>query len=226
MALFIPGMNRFRKDDHKKVIVTGCGRSGTLYMSKVLTALGFDIGHEGFMADGISSWYIVEPTRAQAVKDMVRGCDVVFIHLIRNPLEAISSMMRCELIRTRSSLDFFARTNPEYNDLELIERCARYWVEWNKFAAHRFYMDARLRVDDMPQCLEELCTTWLQCDIGLEAWARIEELGQTCHTLTEDIKDSLVKAHGEEVLRTVALEECGDAAQDVAKVAKDFHYIL
>lgn len=226
MALFIPGMNRFRKDDHKKVIVTGCGRSGTLYMAKVLTALGFDVGHEGFMADGVSSWYIVEPTRAEAVKDMVRGCDVVFIHLIRNPMEVISSMMRCELIRTRSSLDFFARTNPEYNELELIERCARYWVEWNKFAAHRFPMDVRLRVDDMPKALDELCEVFLKCDIGPEARRSIEELGQTCHALTEDNRDSLVKAHGEEVLRTVTLEECGGAAEDVTKVAKAFHYTL
>ncbi len=226
MALFIPGMNRFRKDDHKKVIVTGCGRSGTLYMSKVLTALGFDIGHEGFMADGVSSWYIVEPTRAQAVKDMVRGCDVVFIHIIRSPLEVISSMMRCELIRTRSSLDFFARTNPEYNDLELIERCARYWVEWNKFAAYRFSMDVRLRVDDMPKALGELCEVFLKCDIGPEARRSIDEMGKTCHALTDDSRNSLVKAHGEEVLRTVSLEECGDAARDVIKVAKAFHYTL
>lgn len=226
MALFIPGINRFRRDEGKKFVVTGCGRSGTLYMAKVLTALGWDVGHEGFMTDGISSWYIVEKTRAAKVLEMMHGLDCLYIHLVRNPLEVISSIMRCELIKTREALDFFARTHPQYNGVELIERCARYWVEWNKETSKRFPIDLRLRVDDMPQCLEELCTTWLQCELGPVAERSIIELGQDCHHIPQYARESLVKAHGEEVLRTISIEECGDVADDVRKWASAFHYNL
>lgn len=225
--LFIPGINRFRRDEHKKVIVAGCARSGTLYMARVLTALGFDVGHEGFMPDGISSWYIVEETRAAKILEMTKGLDCLYIHLVRNPLDVISSVMRCELIRTRESLDFFARTNPEYNGLELVERCARYWVEWNKYITKRFPVDFVLPVERITSGrLEEICNCWFGCDLGAGAERYIEELGNDHHTIPQYSIDSLVKSYGDEILRTVGLEECGSAAADVCKMAINFQYNL
>ena len=47
-------------DDNRpqlKVLVIGCGRSGTLYTATVLQLLGIDVGHELPGRNGMVSWW-------------------------------------------------------------------------------------------------------------------------------------------------------------------------
>lgn len=139
----------------KMVIITGCGRSGTLYMREVFEVLGYDIGHEGLREDGISSWYIIDPHHWSITEGYIKrrrnaqGRQRVYIHLVRNPLDVISSFHRCEALPRRAALDFFRRSMPRYNDLDPIAHIAKYWVEWNRAAEALFKFDEVVRVEDM-----------------------------------------------------------------------------
>ena len=84
----------------RRFLITGCGRSGTLYTSQLLTAAGVACGHEsacrvsGFkgMGDlvGEASWYA-----AAYLEDLPH--DVVVIHQVRQPLAVASSWYRIRL---------------------------------------------------------------------------------------------------------------------------------
>lgn len=84
----------------RRFLITGCGRSGTLYTSQLLTAAGVACGHEsacrvsGFkgMGDlvGEASWYA-----AAYLEDLPD--DVVVIHQVRQPLAVASSWYRIRL---------------------------------------------------------------------------------------------------------------------------------
>jgi hypothetical protein len=84
----------------KRFLITGCGRSGTLYTSQLLTAAGIPCGHEsacrvsGFMGmgqlTGEVSWYAAAYLAALPK-------DVVVVHQLRNPLAVASSWYRIRL---------------------------------------------------------------------------------------------------------------------------------
>ena len=64
-----------------KVLITGCGRSGTSYMSSLMRKTGLDMPHEVMGRDGMVGW--------QQARD-TSGFDIV-LHQVRHPLRAISS---------------------------------------------------------------------------------------------------------------------------------------
>lgn len=89
----------------RKLLVTGTGRCGTDWFSRAFTQLGYDLPHEIVGTFGTSSkwfyidsdWYPMIPYQALGVAHVgERKSDYQFekvIHLVRNPLTCISSMM-------------------------------------------------------------------------------------------------------------------------------------
>lgn len=223
----IPRTQDFEPDGKKKIVVTGCGRSGTLYMTKVLEILGYEVGHEGFKKDGICSWYITEKSRAILTKRIVEGQDVTYVHLVRHPLKVISSMMRCELITKRAGLDFFRRTNPEFNHLSIVEHCARYWFEWNIAVQKRFPINITIRVEDITNghhLLAGFLSMLKGPGLDLESYEKIIGLGEKCHTYDQETIDQMVAKHGEESLRTISLDELGSIGSRVHWLGLEYGY--
>lgn len=75
------------------IAITGCGRAGTVYTSKLFQACDLKIGHEELKEDGIISWWIAgdyAPPKGESWLEVVQKDPIVF-HQIRNPLSAISS---------------------------------------------------------------------------------------------------------------------------------------
>jgi hypothetical protein len=132
------------------VVVTGCGRSGTMYMSKYFQAMGLDVRHEKHGEDGISSWYISEGWKSRATKNYYGSKlrKIVAIHLVRDPLKVMSSMRRCEAIRSRSALDPYRVMAPQHAHAGVEELAARYWVDWNRLARITWNFDYTLRIED------------------------------------------------------------------------------
>lgn len=156
----------------RKLLVTGCGRSGTMYASEVLKTQGLDIRHEnptppnGRMGrDGIASWYMAVndldppfgPSAAQYKFDFV-------IHQVRHPLKVIASVAQF-ILRDHLSLDYIERNVPQTRltrrersmsrKRQLLLQASRYWHYWNVLSEEK--ANITIQVENLTQSLQELC---------------------------------------------------------------------
>lgn len=140
----------------KLLLVTGCARSGTGYIAKVLSRSGLNICHEELGCDGCSSWPL-------AVDDSyspwgVSGSNVEFAHIlhqVRNPLQVINSVCSTEPAR---SWEYIAKHIPEIDLREpLLLRAAKYWYYWNKKAEEK--AEFTYRVEDIANAIGKIGDT-------------------------------------------------------------------
>lgn len=123
-----------------RVLVTGCGRSGTRYATRAMSAIGVSLGHEKDGEDGRADWHLAaDPS----------GYDLV-LHQVRSPLEVVAS---CYTISDRS-WHFMAARSPVRITDPLLVRCMSYWVYWNELA--EFSSHTTYRVEDMVMELPRL----------------------------------------------------------------------
>jgi len=160
--------------EKRRLLITGCGRSGTLYATEIWRALGLDIRHErpvppnGMMgADGMSSWFMAaddpEPPSGPSALDY--EFDVV-IHQVRHPLKVIASMAQFILREGKRAPAYIQQNAPEtqlgaderhYIDPkhQLILKASRYWYHWNLLAEAK--ADATVKIEDLNLQLPHLC---------------------------------------------------------------------
>ena len=147
----------------RKIMVVGCGRSGTLYMSKVFAAMGLDVKHEKLGKDGISSWFHSFGNRQKMlIQNQMKEDERIYIHLIRNPIAVINSMVRVSQLKRRRALQYFKDLCPDdtegiYDDYSLA---MFYWVFWNRMIEKRGAgVDIRIKVEDVIQreSYQKLC---------------------------------------------------------------------
>jgi len=118
------------------LLITGCGRSGTKYISMVLRRAGLDVGHETRLGeDGIvSSFWTVDADRypGRHVQGPQPKFDVI-LHQVRNPLRTISSLTT----GSQKSWKWNARYIPIAEDAPALRKAADYWYYWNLLADAR-----------------------------------------------------------------------------------------
>jgi len=204
----------------RKVIVYGCGRSGTRYTSKVLEILGVQASHEKCGADGICSWFIVEKSRSQYLQRHLNGQDVIYLHLVRNPLKVIRSLRQLEVLTAipnaqnrsapRAHLNFFVRSHPQFTHLRRsspYEYCAQHWVTWNKEAENNFPTTERFQVEEISTFggLFRLCNL-LDLSFSTDLVVSVKDLGKDDHTLHHNAK-KLVNNTDNEAMQELTLEK-------------------
>lgn len=109
------------------VLVTGCGRSGTHFTTRLLQALGLRVNHERLGPDGSVDWHL-------GVRGYRRRLGVEFdlvLHQYREPIRVIRSMQTA----MPESWRFIAHWCPDVEHPDPVVRAARYWMRWNKKAA-------------------------------------------------------------------------------------------
>ncbi|MCE9634050.1 MAG: hypothetical protein K8Q92_07695 [Methylophilales bacterium] len=161
--------------ERRKLLVTGCGRSGTRYAAMVWQSCGLDIRHErpmppdGLMgADGMASWYMAleesnpppphGPSRANYQFDHV-------IHQVRHPLLAIASAAQFIFSHDPRPRIYIMQNVPEIHlkahetKLDITSQkfllAMRYWLHWNLLAersAHRTIQVEQL-LEKIPELL-------------------------------------------------------------------------
>ena len=130
----------------KSFLVTGCGRSGTLYTATLLKKLGVTCHHEkAFLPPvrGLPEWSGIEV--AWEAAPYVEQLGVEVFHQLREPLAVINSFLR---------IGFFERDDvfrrhvyhylPHLHKLSLIKQAMAYYVEWNEFVVwpwHRYKVE-------------------------------------------------------------------------------------
>lgn len=137
---------------HKKLAITGCGRSGTRYITLLLRELGLELGHETLGRDGVVSWCLA--VDAAYVPWGVARHEVVFeqvLHQVRHPLDVIPSVSTF----SDRSWSFICRQVPCDPEAPVLLRAAQYWHYWN-LEVERI-ADWRYRVEDLPLVFATLC---------------------------------------------------------------------
>jgi len=159
--------------ERKKLLVTGCGRSGSLYTAEVWRSLGLDIRHErpigphGSMGrDGAASWFMAVDDTNPPFGPGTTGYQFEFVlHVVRHPLKVIASVAQFILQKGVPSPEYIEKHAPrtrltfEERALEpkqqLILRAARYWYHWNQLAEGK--ADQTLQVEQLASALPGLC---------------------------------------------------------------------
>lgn len=159
--------------ERKKLLITGCGRSGTLYAAEVWRRLGLDIRHErpiphhGTMGeDGASSWLMAvndpNPPFGASAADYEFE---VTIHQVRHPLKVIASTAQFILAKGELAPNYIERNIPEFRlspeeevlteRQQLILQAARYWYHWNRLAEAKATLTVQL--EQFEKALPDLC---------------------------------------------------------------------
>jgi hypothetical protein len=174
----------------ERILITGCGRSGTGFTSALLKALDLECGHERVfslhaVARGEVDWPESLPAEsswlaAPFLADLPAGTAI--LHQVRNPLSVVRSLARIRLFEDPGPYRDFAEQhmaeNGAFDDVAPLVACLRYWDEWNALVEREalgsdlFYR--RYRVDE------------LQPDYVA---ALLDELGQ--HRFVHEIEDRM-----------------------------------
>jgi hypothetical protein len=227
----IPGINDIHcaiGDGRKKFVITGCGRSGTLYVRKLFLKLGVDLGHEGFRKDGIVSWYIAEPTRAEFVRSYFNRNfpDTVYIHLIRDPLKVIQSMYKLTFLPNRAGLDFFNRAYPQYDWMAgTLSHVMMWYVIWNQNCEIEYPTAERWRIEDLSseEALPHICHL-ANVEFTSEIVHKIKNLSKRTHTLGATALANLERKKVKDLTFEDLHKEAPNLAQRIKVFAHKYGY--
>lgn len=123
-----------------KLIVIGCGRSGTCFIAQTLRECGLDVWHEKEGKNGTVDWRLT-PYNLSNYKYK--------LHQVRNPLHAIGAIQALP----NKAFDYIN----QFVDIKKGSRlawCARYWLYWNQFAESK--CDFTYRVEDINVALPKI----------------------------------------------------------------------
>jgi hypothetical protein len=136
----------------RKLLVTGCGRSGTKYIALVLRRLGLDVQHEAMGRDGVVSWYMAVDAEGVPFGPARQDCEFEHVlHQVRHPLAVIASAASFK----PQTWEFICAHIPVSMVDPLPLRCAKYWYYWNLEAERVAHW--RYRVEDLTSVFETLC---------------------------------------------------------------------
>lgn len=137
----------------KKLLIIGCGRSGTAYMTEVLKAAGLNVGHERQVrGDGIVSHLMAADLDHAPWGPLAR--DYTFehtFHQVRDPVKVIQSYYNSPpLVKWKWINESVPQV--KLTDTRLM-KCAKYWIHWNKMAERKAQWTYRIEDFDT-QCQE------------------------------------------------------------------------
>jgi len=142
-------------------IIAGCARSGTKYISVVLSKLGIPCSHEAYTTDGKKGKW---QHKAKVMQKLCYWGDAswmiapnihkflsntIVFHQLRNPVHVIRSMMGYHMLGTgrgkyngRTKYANYALTAGSIGNGKEIRQCMDYWLHWNDMI--------RQQLDDWP----------------------------------------------------------------------------
>jgi len=143
----------FRLRPAGKIMIIGCGRSGTTHICKVFSNLNLEIGHEKMGIHGISSWCMVPDSDIRCWGPSYYDLNdhrFTILHQVREPLGVIGSM----LTAAEKSWQYIAEfIQIEEND-SLLRRSMKYWYYWNLMAEKK--AEYTYRIESLEDEIENL----------------------------------------------------------------------
>jgi hypothetical protein len=130
ISLLTLGYHHLYGKKHHALLIIGCARSGTTYITNVLNRCGYKVGHEWPKRDGACSWEMAVNTDKVPFGRGKKGhhFERVF-HQVRHPLKVISSHY---YTAPPESFAFIREHLPEISGEDsLLTQTAKYWYYWN-----------------------------------------------------------------------------------------------
>lgn len=149
------------------ILITGTQRSGTMFLASVLYKAGFKATHEGNIPG--RNWNQHDPRRRPRTDVDIDVCwhsawwlrddvlkDAYVVHLVRHPLEVISSSMHRNTFTNPSPSGKWAINKMPWIGIgSNIERCAKYYASWNYLIENNAHK--RIRIEDIsPQVIADI----------------------------------------------------------------------
>lgn len=145
----------WQHDHSTRILITGCGRSGTNYVARALNSIGFPFSHEGFPKKGIAAWPLAVKTHeAMPWWMLFKQGDFIFkpiLHQVRHPLSVIASAQTF----ANSSWSYIKKFIPINDNDSLLLKCMKYWYYWNLKAEEM--AEWTYRVESFPELFPEFC---------------------------------------------------------------------
>lgn len=137
----------------KLLLITGCARSGSHYIAKVLINSGLYAFHEEEGPDGIVSWMHAVDSPFAPYGPPSRDFEYKHIfHQVRHPLNSISSITTENYYAWR----FICKYVPEIDINEpFLIRSAKYWYYWNLLAEKK--AELSYRIEDIENAFDQIC---------------------------------------------------------------------
>jgi hypothetical protein len=156
----------------KPIIITGCKRSGTAYISTLITVSGYWCSHERFfkgsMRWGINPLMIQDKypgviESSYAAAPFIDAMDVHRVHQVRHPLLVTASIMAREGYNLDKRKDWTIKKCPQSAEPgdDRLSLILRFWLEWNRMVARS--ADYRWRLEEVladPGIIAEPLTEW------------------------------------------------------------------
>jgi hypothetical protein len=140
---------------NRDLLITGCARSGTGFISHLLQACKMQIGHEKTQKDGVSSWVMCTDAKhvpwAVDSRHKIRFSHI--FHQVRHPLNVIASVQT----EGEPSWKYILKHIPEIKKEDSrIVKCAKYWYYWNLKAEQQ--AEWTYQVEQIDQVWNEFCS--------------------------------------------------------------------
>ncbi len=170
----------------KRLLIIGCGRSGTMFVSQLLQQLGFDVRHEEMGEHGMSSWFATSENLTSKRPPLVRHSDFVVLHQVRHPLKAIASMQTIHARAWKLILDHL----PEIKLSDgLLTRCMKYWFHWNLMAEEKAVLTYQVEGLDV----QGVVGTSKRVNAREHSELTWEDLQRECTTLCKEVREMSVR---------------------------------
>lgn len=138
--------------EKKLLLVVGCGRSGTAYMTSFLKQAGVQVRHEQMGEDGSVSWLLTARTDWAPWGPLSADYDFAHVfHQVRNPIKMIQSFYNSPPLATWNWISYVI-PEIELSDPDLT-KCVKYWIYWNKMAEAQ--AEWTYRIEDFDNCYKE-----------------------------------------------------------------------
>lgn len=126
-----------------RLVITGTGRSGTRYMSELLTKLGLSVSHQAAFHErfdgGLIEWekHVGDSSGLAAPFVQHLPETVLVIHQVRHPAKVIRSLLRNGHVPGTAphnpAVQRYADHVPQmFEENDLVLRACLLWVHWNR----------------------------------------------------------------------------------------------
>ena len=132
------------------ILITGCPKSATVYISEVLCHLGLDVQHEKLGGDGSSNWMLAPGKNSQPWEGPCFEDFSVVFHQVREPLAVISS---CQNI-SEQALNYIKGYMP-IETYSVVENCLAMYCYWNKLAEK--ISSWRYKIEELEDVFDVFC---------------------------------------------------------------------